>query len=41
MFMASNEPHNVTNVGDTTAVYHVVNWASPGTLRKQAKGGDE
>ena len=33
LFMGSNEPHNVTNVGDTTAVYHVVNWASPGMLR--------
>jgi ketosteroid isomerase-like protein/quercetin dioxygenase-like cupin family protein len=30
LFMGSNEPHNVTNVGTTTAVYHVVNWASPG-----------
>jgi XRE family transcriptional regulator, regulator of sulfur utilization len=34
LFMGSNEPHNVTNVGSTTtAVYHVINWASPGTLR--------
>jgi uncharacterized protein (TIGR02246 family) len=33
IFEASNDPHNVTNVGDTTAVYHVINWASPGTLR--------
>ena len=33
LFMASNQPHNVTNVGDTTAVYHVINWASPGTLK--------
>jgi XRE family transcriptional regulator, regulator of sulfur utilization len=35
LFMASNEPHNVTNVGDTTAVYHVINWASPGTLKSR------
>jgi len=33
LFMGSNQPHNVTNVGDTTAVYHVINWASPGTLK--------
>ena len=33
LFMASNQPHNVTNVGDTTAVYHVINWASPGMLK--------
>jgi XRE family transcriptional regulator, regulator of sulfur utilization len=33
LFMGSNEPHNVTNVGATTAVYHVINWASPGMLR--------
>ena len=30
LFQASNEPHNLVNVGDVTAVYHVVNWASPG-----------
>jgi quercetin dioxygenase-like cupin family protein len=36
LFMASNEPHNVTNVGDTTAVYYVVSWHSPGTLQKKA-----
>ena len=31
MFAASNVPHAVTNVGTTTAVYHVINWHSPGT----------
>jgi XRE family transcriptional regulator, regulator of sulfur utilization len=36
LFMASNQPHNVTNVGDTTAVYHVINWSSPGMLKKRA-----
>jgi len=36
LFMASNEPHNVTNVGDSTAVYFVINWHSPGTLAKKA-----
>jgi uncharacterized protein (TIGR02246 family) len=30
LFMASNQPHNVVNVGETTAVYHVINWHSPG-----------
>lgn len=33
LFQASNQPHNLVNVGDTTAVYHVINWASPGMLR--------
>jgi len=30
LFQASNEPHNLVNVGDVTAVYHVINWSSPG-----------
>jgi len=33
LFMASNQPHNVVNVGDATAVYHVINWHSPGMLK--------
>jgi uncharacterized protein (TIGR02246 family) len=33
LFMASNQPHNVVNVGETTAVYHVINWHSPGMLK--------
>ena len=33
LFMATNDPHNVVNVGDTTAVYHVINWHSPGMLK--------
>jgi XRE family transcriptional regulator, regulator of sulfur utilization len=33
LFMASNQPHNVVNVGDTMAVYHVINWHSPGMLK--------
>ena len=45
LFMASNQPHNVTNVGETTAVYHVINWSSPGMKKKTAAGnranGDE
>ena len=36
LFMASNEPHNVTNVGDTTAVYHVIAWHSPGMLKARS-----
>jgi ketosteroid isomerase-like protein/quercetin dioxygenase-like cupin family protein len=42
LFMGSNEPHNVTNVGSTTAVYHVVNWASPGMKQsRSASPGDD
>ena len=38
LFMASNQPHNVVNVGDVMAVYHVINWHSPGML-KAGKAG--
>src|SRR5215471_10612380 len=41
LFMGSNEPHNVTNVGATTAVYHVINWASPGMLRPRPASQEE
>jgi ketosteroid isomerase-like protein/quercetin dioxygenase-like cupin family protein len=42
LFMGSNEPHNVTNVGTTTAVYHVINWASPGMKKSaSASPGDD
>jgi quercetin dioxygenase-like cupin family protein len=34
LFMASNEPHAVKNVGDTPATYHVVMWWSPGMKRR-------
>jgi mannose-6-phosphate isomerase-like protein (cupin superfamily) len=30
IFQASNEPHNVTNVGLTPATYYVINWKVPG-----------
>ncbi len=36
IFAASNVPHAVTNVGATTAVYHVINWHSPGTKKPAA-----
>jgi len=41
LFMGSNEPHNVTNVGDTTAVYHVINWASPGMKKSSSANPGE
>jgi XRE family transcriptional regulator, regulator of sulfur utilization len=30
IFQASNEMHNVTNVGSTPATYFVIGWTSPG-----------
>lgn len=35
IFNASNQLHGVRNVGDVPATYHVINWASPGTLKKK------
>jgi quercetin dioxygenase-like cupin family protein len=35
LFFASMQPHAVANVGETPATYFVINWASPGTLKKQ------
>ena len=37
IFQASNQPHSLTNVGTTTAVYHVINWRAPGTLEPARK----
>jgi XRE family transcriptional regulator, regulator of sulfur utilization len=37
IFAASNVPHAVTNVGTATAVYHVINWHSPGAKKDAAK----
>ncbi len=36
IFQASNDLHAITNVGTTTAVYHVINWHSPGMKKKDA-----
>jgi len=37
IFQASNQPHAIKNVGKTTAVYHVINWHSPGMLKDRKK----
>jgi quercetin dioxygenase-like cupin family protein len=34
VFNASNQLHALRNVGSTPAVYHVINWSSPGMLKK-------
>ena len=34
VFQASNQPHAIKNVGTTPATYHVVQWQSPGMLKK-------
>lgn len=34
IFQASNQLHNIRNVGDLPATYHVINWKSPGMPRK-------
>jgi quercetin dioxygenase-like cupin family protein len=31
IFQASNQMHNIKNVGSTPATYHVINWKSPGS----------
>ena len=35
VFQASNQMHTILNVGDTPATYHVIQWKSPGMLKKQ------
>ena len=35
LFYASMQPHGVKNIGDTPATYFVINWASPGSKKKQ------
>lgn len=34
IFQASNQMHNIKNVGETAATYHVFSWHSPGMLKK-------
>jgi quercetin dioxygenase-like cupin family protein len=34
IFQASNQLHGIKNVGTGPATYHVVNWSSPGMLKK-------
>ena len=34
VFQASNQMHSLRNVGDTPATYHVIQWTSPGMLKK-------
>jgi quercetin dioxygenase-like cupin family protein len=31
IFQASNQLHNIKNVGDTPATYHVINWKTAAT----------
>jgi quercetin dioxygenase-like cupin family protein len=34
VFQASNQLHSLRNVGTTPATYHVIQWTSPGMLKK-------
>jgi quercetin dioxygenase-like cupin family protein len=34
IFQASNQLHGIRNVGTTAATYHVIQWQSPGMLKK-------
>jgi XRE family transcriptional regulator, regulator of sulfur utilization len=35
IFNASNSLHGLRNIGTTPAVYHVINWSSPGASKQQ------
>ena len=34
VFQASNQPHTIKNIGTGPATYHVVQWQSPGMMKK-------
>jgi quercetin dioxygenase-like cupin family protein len=34
VFQASNQPHTIKNVGTGPATYHVIQWQSPGMLKR-------
>jgi XRE family transcriptional regulator, regulator of sulfur utilization len=34
VFQASNQPHSIRNVGTGPATYHVIQWQSPGMLKR-------
>jgi quercetin dioxygenase-like cupin family protein len=34
VFQASNQMHTIKNVGDVPATYHVIQWQSPGMLKR-------
>jgi quercetin dioxygenase-like cupin family protein len=36
IFQASNQLHGIKNAGAGPATYHVINWSSPGMLKKNA-----
>ena len=35
IFNASNQLHGIRNVGDGPTTYHVINWSSPGMLKRK------
>ena len=34
VFQASNQPHTIRNIGTGPATYHVIQWQSPGMMKK-------
>ena len=34
VFQASNQPHTIKNIGTGPATYHVIQWQSPGMIKK-------